>query len=163
VAGYRVYRNGSQVGTTAGTSFTDTGLSGSTRYTYTVAGYDAAGNVSAQSGGVAATTLPGGGGGGGCSAVYTVANQWDTGFTANVTVTNTGSSPTKGWKVTWNWGGNQRVTNSWSSTESRSGQAETFTNAGYNGAIAPGGNTSFGFQATYSGSNGAPTPTCTAS
>jgi chitodextrinase len=163
VAGYRVYRNGSQVGTTSGTTFTDTGLSGSTRYTYTVAAYDSAGNASAQSAGVAATTSPGGGGGGGCSATYAVANQWDTGFTANVTVTNAGSSPTNGWKVTWAWGGNQRVTNGWSSTESRSGQNETFTNANYNGAIAPGGNTSFGFQATYSGSNPAPTPTCTAS
>jgi len=32
-----------------------------------------------------------------------------------------------------------------------------------NGAIAPGGNTSFGFQAGYSGSNATPTLTCTAS
>src|SRR6185312_3988442 len=52
VSGYRVYRNGTQVGTASGTTFTDTGLSASTNYTYTVAAYDAAGNVSAQSGGV---------------------------------------------------------------------------------------------------------------
>jgi chitodextrinase len=164
VAGYRVYRNGVQVGTTTGTTFTDTGLSASTRYTYTVAAYDRAGNVSAQSAGVTATTSPGGGGGGGgCSAAYTVSNQWSTGFTANVTVTNTGTTPTAGWKVTWTWGGNQQVTNAWSAVESHSGQNETAANAGYNGAIAPGGNTSFGFQATYSGTNNSPTPICTAS
>ncbi|GAB3891089.1 hypothetical protein GCM10029964_063690 [Kibdelosporangium lantanae] len=164
VSGYRVYRNGTQVGTTSGTSFTDTGLSGSTRYTYTVAAYDAAGNVSSQSSSVTATTSAGGGGGGnGCSATYTVANQWDSGFTASVTVTNTGSTPTNGWKVGWTWGGNQRVSNAWNATESRSGQSETFANAGYNGVIAPNGNTSFGFQATYSGSNTTPTLTCTAS
>jgi chitodextrinase len=166
VSGYRVYRNGTQVGTTAGTSFTDSGLSASTRYTYTVAAYDAAGNVSAQSGGVSATTSSGGGGGGGgagCTASYAVTSQWNTGFTANVTVTNTGTTASSGWKVAWTWGGGQQVTSLWNGVESHSGQSETVTNAGYNGSIAPGGNTSFGFQGTYSGSNPSPTLSCTLS
>ncbi|MEV4314925.1 cellulose binding domain-containing protein [Actinocrispum sp. NPDC049592] len=163
VAGYRVYRNGTQVATTAATSFTDTGLSASTRYTYSVAAYDQAGNVSAQSAGVTATTSPGGGGGGGCTATYTVSNQWATGFTANVTVTNTGTAATTGWKVTWTWAGNQQISNTWNGVESHSGQSETVTNANYNGVVAPGGNTSFGFQAGYSGTNTSPTLTCTAS
>ena len=166
VAGYRVYRNGTQVGTATGTSYTDSGLSASTRYTYTVAAYDAAGNVSAQSGGVSATTSASGGGGGGgtgCTATYSVSNQWSTGFTAGVTVTNTGTTASTGWKVAWSWGGNQQVTNAWNGVESHSGQAETVTNAGYNGAIPAGGNTSFGFQATYSGSNPSPVLTCTLS
>lgn len=162
VAGYRVYRNGVQVGTTAGTTFTDTGLSPTTQYTYTVAAYDAAGNVSAQSAGVTATTLAGGGGssGSGCSATYAVSNQWSTGFTANVTVTNTGAATSSGWKVTWTWGGDQQIVNTWNGVESHSGQAETVTNAAYNGSLAPGGSTSFGFQAGYSGSNASPTLTC---
>jgi len=164
VAGYRVYRNGSQIGTTAGTTFTDSGLSASTHYTYTVAAYDPSGNVSAQSAGVSATTSSGGGGGGGgCTAAYAVTNQWNSGFTANVTVTNNGTSASTGWKVTWSWGGNQQVTSLWNGTESHSGQNETVTNAPYNGSIAPGGNTSFGFQGTYSGSNPSPTLTCTTS
>lgn len=49
VTGYKVYRNGVQVGTPAGTSFSDTGLTASTTYSYTVAACDAAGNCSAQS------------------------------------------------------------------------------------------------------------------
>jgi hypothetical protein len=49
VTGYRVYRAGTQIGTSATTSYTDTGLTAGTQYSYTVAGYDAAGNVSAQS------------------------------------------------------------------------------------------------------------------
>ena len=52
VAGYKVFRNGTQVGTTAGTGYTDTGLTPATSYTYTVSAYDAAGNNSAQSSGV---------------------------------------------------------------------------------------------------------------
>jgi chitodextrinase len=163
VAGYRVSRNGVQIGTTAGTTFTDSGLSASIPYAYTVAAYDAAGNVSAQSAGVTATTASSGGGGG-CTAAYAVTNQWNTGFTANVTVTNNGTTPTQGWKVGWTWGGNQQISSVWNGVLVSNGQpGVVVTNAGYNGSIAPGGNTSFGFQAGYSGSDPSPTLTCTTS
>lgn len=56
VAGYRVYRNGAQVATVAGTTYSDTGLAVATTYSYTVVAYDATGNVSAQSSSVSATT-----------------------------------------------------------------------------------------------------------
>jgi YD repeat-containing protein len=49
VTGYRVYRGGSQIGTSATTTYSDATVVGSTTYSYTVAAYDAAGNVSAQS------------------------------------------------------------------------------------------------------------------
>jgi chitodextrinase len=56
VTGYWVYKNGVQVGTTASTSYSFTGLTPGTQYTYTVAAYDAASNQSAQSTGLVATT-----------------------------------------------------------------------------------------------------------
>src|SRR5438309_4804397 len=56
VSGYRVYRGGTQIATTSTTSFANTGLSASTTYSYTVAAYDAAGNLSAQSSSASATT-----------------------------------------------------------------------------------------------------------
>ncbi len=56
VTGYNVYRNGSLAGTSTKTSFSDTGLTASTTYKYTVAAYDAAGNVSGQCTAVSATT-----------------------------------------------------------------------------------------------------------
>jgi hypothetical protein len=62
VAGYDVYRGAAKVGTATGTAFTDSGLSASTSYGYTVDAYDAAGNVSARSAAVTATTASGGGG-----------------------------------------------------------------------------------------------------
>src|SRR6185312_13479090 len=46
LGGYKVYRNGSQIGTTGATSYTDSGLIPSTTYTYTVAAYDTAGVTS---------------------------------------------------------------------------------------------------------------------
>ncbi len=56
VSGYRVYRGGVQIATTSATSFPNTGLSPSTTYTYAVAAFDAAGNLSAQSSPASATT-----------------------------------------------------------------------------------------------------------
>jgi hypothetical protein len=65
VVGYRVFRcQGSgcsptaQVGTSPTTSYSDTGLSPATTYTYAVAAYDAAGNASATCTPAAATTQP---------------------------------------------------------------------------------------------------------
>jgi hypothetical protein len=55
VAGYDVYRNGTEVASTKSTSYRDTGLTNGTSYSYTVAAYDAAGNTSAQSSSVEAT------------------------------------------------------------------------------------------------------------
>jgi chitodextrinase len=56
VTGYRVYRGSSQVGTSATTSFTNTGLAPATNYSYFVKAYDAAGNVSGSSNVVSAST-----------------------------------------------------------------------------------------------------------
>ena len=56
VAGYRVFRNGTSVGTSTTTSFSDTGLLAATTYSYTVAAYDAASNTSPPSTAVAVTT-----------------------------------------------------------------------------------------------------------
>ena len=56
VSGYKIYRNGAYLTSTSNASYSDTGLSAATSYSYTVAAYDAAGNLSAQSGSVSATT-----------------------------------------------------------------------------------------------------------
>ncbi len=60
VTGYQVFRNGTQVGTSATATYTDNGLAANTQYTYTVKAYDASSNVSAASGSLNATTLSGG-------------------------------------------------------------------------------------------------------
>jgi chitodextrinase len=58
VAGYHIYRNGSRIATAATVSYVDSGLSPATVYTYRVAAFDAAGNVSAMSAAVKSTTWP---------------------------------------------------------------------------------------------------------
>jgi chitodextrinase len=63
VTGYDVLRNGSTIATVTGTSYTATGLTASTAYSFQVKARDAAGNLSAGSNTVSVTTSGGGGGG----------------------------------------------------------------------------------------------------
>jgi fibronectin type 3 domain-containing protein len=56
VAGYRIYRGGSSIGTSPTTSYSDLTVVGSTSYTYTVAAYDYAGNPSGASSAVVVAT-----------------------------------------------------------------------------------------------------------
>ncbi|MFF4343304.1 PHB depolymerase family esterase [Kitasatospora sp. NPDC001540] len=67
---YDVYRGGVKVGSTAGTSYTDSGLAAGTGYSYTVAAVDSAGTVGAQSAAVTATTT----GGPGTPQCFTASN-----------------------------------------------------------------------------------------
>jgi glucose/arabinose dehydrogenase/PKD repeat protein len=60
VAGYRVFRNGTQVGTSRYPSFQDIGLSASTTYAYTVRAFDGAGNTSPLSTAATGSTLSSG-------------------------------------------------------------------------------------------------------
>jgi hypothetical protein len=57
VAGYRIFRGGTQAGSSTMTTYTDAGLAPSTAYSYTVLAYDAAGNLSDPSESASATTL----------------------------------------------------------------------------------------------------------
>ncbi len=109
------------------------------------------------------TTSTTAGGTAGCVAAYVIANQWPGGFVAQVTVQNTGTAATKAWTVQWTYANGQAITSSWNAGLSVSGATVVARNVDFNGAIAPGGNTSFGFQGTWNGTNSAPTPSCTAS
>ncbi|GAA1192368.1 endoglucanase [Kitasatospora gansuensis] len=93
-----------------------------------------------------------------CSVAYKVDNSWGNGFTATVTVKNTGTSTISGWTLGWSFAGDQKVSNAWNATVTQSGSAVTARDSGWNGTLAPGATASFGFQATYSGTNAAPSP-----
>ncbi|WP_028810235.1 glycoside hydrolase family 6 protein [Streptomyces sp. 351MFTsu5.1] len=91
-----------------------------------------------------------------CTVDYKVQNQWDTGFTTAVTITNN-SAAKSSWSLKWSYAGNQKVSNFWNSKISQSGTAVTAANESYNGSLGTGGSVSFGFQGTYSGTNAVPT------
>jgi len=56
VTGYNVYKNGTLLGTSTGTTYSVTGLTASTAYSFYVTAYDAAGNLSSASSTLSVTT-----------------------------------------------------------------------------------------------------------
>ncbi|MEV7214381.1 glycoside hydrolase family 9 protein [Kitasatospora cineracea] len=92
-----------------------------------------------------------------CTVAYKVDSSWGNGFTATVTVKNTGTAAVSGWTLGWSFDGDQRITNAWNATATQTGSTVTAQDAGWNGPLAPGASASFGFQATYSGTNPPPT------
>jgi len=74
-----------------------------------------------------------------------------------VTITDKGTTAINGWTLKFTFPGDQKLSNAWNATATQSGQSVTAVNMSYNAAISPGGNTSFGFQGTWTNSDAAPT------
>ena len=97
------------------------------------------------------------GGGGTCHITYTKTAEWAGGFTAQVVIANTGKTAVNGWSLTFTFPGDQKVTSNFNGGFSQTGEKATLTNASYNGAIAPGGSVSVGFQGTWTSNDTNPT------
>ncbi|NNN36252.1 endo-1,4-beta-xylanase [Streptomyces sp. S3(2020)] len=95
---------------------------------------------------------------GACTATYSVANQWNTGFTGQVRIACSGAALSS-WKVSWTYGAGQQITQAWNATCTQTGTAVSCVNASYNGTVPDGGSVTFGFNASWSGSNPVPTVT----
>lgn len=171
VTGYNVYRFdgvfiSTLLSTVTGTTYTATVVS--PRDQFYVRARDAAGNVSIASNTV---TVTGGTGGPGspsasasssspppvlsCRATFTNTSLWASGFVADVTITNTGTTPITDWVVTFRFGGDQRIGQSWNATFSQTGAAVTLTHASWNRIIPPGGSVTVGL---YGARSAPPTP-----
>jgi hypothetical protein len=99
---------------------------------------------------------PGGPGGATTCKVSYATNVWQGGFTADVTVTNTGSAPVDGWRLAFTLPSGQQITGAWNASVSPSSGSVTASGQTHNASIAPGGSRTFGFQGTYSGAFAAP-------
>ncbi|MFC5923262.1 cellulase family glycosylhydrolase [Micromonospora vulcania] len=99
---------------------------------------------------------------GGCTATYTVVNQWQGGFQGEVRVT-AGPAAITGWSTRWTLGNGQSVSQAWNAVLTSSGATVTARNVDYNGRLAAGASTSFGFIGGWTGSNARPEVSCTAS
>jgi Cellulose binding domain len=99
---------------------------------------------------------------GGCQVSWSVVNSWSGGFQLGFTVTNSGTTATKGWNVSFSWPGSQTISQIWNATQAQSGAAVTVTNVSYNGAIAAGGSTTFGLLGTGSAPSSLPNAACSA-
>jgi hypothetical protein len=91
-----------------------------------------------------------------CRVTYDM-STWDTGFTANLTVANTGASTVNGWAATFTLPAGQTITNGWNATYSANAGQVTATNMPFNASIPPGGTVTFGFQANHASDTSKPT------
>ena len=92
-----------------------------------------------------------------CDVKYTIVNQWNNGFQADVTIKNNSSTAMNGWTVAWSYTAGQVITNYWNTNLTQNGGAVTASNLSWNANINPNGGTqNFGFQGSYSGTNPSP-------
>jgi hypothetical protein len=92
-----------------------------------------------------------------CLVSYVIENDWGTGATVSITIKNNGYAAINGWRLTWSFSGNQKITNIWNATYTQNGNMITAANQSYNSSIPAGGSVNFGFNLSYSGSNAKPT------
>jgi cellulose 1,4-beta-cellobiosidase len=96
----------------------------------------------------------------GCAVTYT-ANTWTEsagqgGFTASISLQNTGD-PITSWNLQFSLPSGQTFTQGWSASYATSGTSITATNLSYNGTLATGASTSFGFNGRWTGAYSSPT------
>lgn len=162
VSGYTVYREAGAtdvaVSTSAGTAATVTGLASDTAYQFYVVARDAAGNTSPPSTAVSVRTSTGGGTTpGACAVTYSVPSSWSGGFTANVSVKNTGTSAVNAWQLVWDVPAGQGIGQAWSAEVAVAAGKATAKGASWNQNIQPGQTVSFGFNGTSQGTPTNPT------
>jgi chitinase len=96
------------------------------------------------------------------TAVFTKDSDWGTGYQAKYTITNGTDAAITSWRVEFDLPSGSALGTYWDVTFTQSGSHYVATNRTYNGGVAPGASTSFGFNVTGSGTpanctvNGAP-------
>ncbi|MEU4659578.1 endo-1,4-beta-xylanase [Streptomyces sp. NPDC023723] len=99
-----------------------------------------------------------------CTATYSTDAQWNDGYNGKVTVT-AGTAPVGAWTTTVTLTAPQKVTAVWNATATWDSSGNVMTvKPSWNGSLAAGASTSFGFTVAKNGSVAVPTVgTCTAS
>ncbi|HEX2912692.1 MAG TPA: cellulase family glycosylhydrolase [Chloroflexia bacterium] len=83
---------------------------------------------------------------------YEAPGHWDTGYNISVTLSNTGSSPVKGWSVSWQLSYGETLTTSWNADCKIAGSIITCSSMSYNDELgANGGSQNFGAQFSTTG------------
>ena len=88
----------------------------------------------------------------GCAVDWTV-NDWGSGFTAGITLTNRGATAIDGWTLGFAFTGSQQLQQGWSGVWSQSGKNVTAGNPDWGRTLTAGGSASLGATFAYSGSN----------
>ncbi|GAA4096155.1 lytic polysaccharide monooxygenase [Actinomadura miaoliensis] len=82
-----------------------------------------------------------------CTASFRTVSSWNGGFQGEVKVTNSGTVPINGWRVHWTFANGGTVDGLWSGSYTQTGADVEVANASWNGSLAAGASTTFGFTA----------------
>ena len=145
------------LGESTSTSFTAHNLLPGTSYTLNVLATDQRGFLSAPSPPV--TFITGTPQQSTCAVSYSLSTGWDSGFVANISITDTGPSPITGWTLAFNFPvTTESVSNGWNATYTQTGQTVIVTPVTWDANLAAdSGNTvSIGFVGNQTGANPPP-------
>lgn len=81
----------------------------------------------------------------GSKCTYVISNEWNTGFTGLIRITNKGSTAINGWTVTWSYSDGTKLTGSWNATVTGANPYSA-TNLSWNANIQPGQSVELGVQ-----------------
>lgn len=84
---------------------------------------------------------------------FSVIGEWQSGFTASVTITNNTDSPIDGWEAQLSFTDGTRIENLWNANLSGNNPSYRASNQEYNRQIAAGQSTSFGFNGAKAGND----------
>jgi hypothetical protein len=73
-----------------------------------------------------------------CRVTYRVVDQWSTGFTTDISIQNTGSTPIDAWALRFTYNNGQEISLAWNSVNEQEGLRVPLTNAAWNGRLNPG-------------------------
>ncbi|WP_131740853.1 glycosyl hydrolase family 18 protein [Actinomadura roseirufa] len=85
------------------------------------------------------------------TATCSKTSDWGSGFQGKCTITNGTNAGISSWKIEADLADGTSIASVWDAAKSVSGNHYTFTNLGWNGSLAAGGNVSFGFGGTGAG------------
>ena len=93
-----------------------------------------------------------------CHVAYTNQSEWQGGFTAAISITNTGQVADDGWKLSFIFAIGQQVGNVWGASATQTGQAVTLVSLPWDATIAPGATiNAVGMTGTWTTSDASPT------
>ena len=87
----------------------------------------------------------------GLTATFSKDSDWGTGYQARYTIKNTGTAAATGWQVVFALPSSAKLGSFWDANVSTAGGTSTATDRGYNGTLAAGASTTFGFIVAGSG------------
>jgi hypothetical protein len=137
------------------TTFTVTGLTPGGTVEFFVQAVDTSGNASSFSAGLWVTTPADSAT---CSVHYAVVSQWQDGFVAFITMTNTGTTAvSNGWDLQFSFPSpGQQLLSGWNADFQQRGLDVVAHSLSYNAVVRPGESVSLGFIGAYATANPAP-------